>query len=353
MDRRDVLLAESIGENLDALITLDLRGYGVPRILYRAARAPAGGPLVLEAARALVATLGAEQVALIGTGFIFPPWNTGELDGVVGAAAIARALEVGLLVKPAVVVEEELVPAISAVLRVAGLQPVTDPAHFQVRPHTVLVSAFPKDPALAGSAAARLLDLLQPQAMLAIERPGRSASDVYHMGNGVPVTDLAAKVDVLFEEVARRGGLTVAIGDLGNELGLGSLAPTVRRYVPFGERCQCPCQAGIAAAVAAQKVVVAAVSDWGGYALAAAIAFLAGRPEAFLEPDLERRLLERAVEVGLIDGSGYAIPAVDGVPLAYNVRLVDLLREVVQLPLRNRDRFVRMFDLVLAKRMAG
>ena len=35
----------NIGENLDSLMTLDPRGYGVCRILYRAARDYAGEPL--------------------------------------------------------------------------------------------------------------------------------------------------------------------------------------------------------------------------------------------------------------------------------------------------------------------
>lgn len=45
----------NIGENLDSLMTLDPRGYGVCRILYRAARDYAGEPLSVHAAKGLVA----------------------------------------------------------------------------------------------------------------------------------------------------------------------------------------------------------------------------------------------------------------------------------------------------------
>ena len=58
----------NIGENLDSLMTLDPRGYGVCRILYRAARDYAGEPLSVHAAKGLVAHIHSGDLVYIITG---------------------------------------------------------------------------------------------------------------------------------------------------------------------------------------------------------------------------------------------------------------------------------------------
>lgn len=337
MNDRELLLERSVGENLDALVSLDVRGYGVPRTLYTAARAASDGPLIMGAAGALQSRINPNDAVVVATGFVFPPWNKGELDGVVGATAIARALEIGFGAKPVLVAEPELVPGIRTLIQTAGLQPVDSAEALFSLPHTALVIGFTKDASAAQGEAERLIAELSPKAIISIERPGRDTEGVYHMGSATPCTDLAAKIDVLFEAVAASGGLTVAIGDLGNELGLGSLNEAVIAGIPFGD--------SIAAAVKAERVITAAVSDWAGYALAAAIAFKSNNETAFIPPVLLGQLLNKAVDVDLIDGSGYAIAAVDGVGLEYNMRLASMLQEVATMPHRTKERFARMFDM--------
>jgi len=339
MEERNALLERNVGENLDAIVSLDIRGYGVPGTLYQAARSQADGPLIMGAAAALRSVVQPGNAVVIATGFIFPPWNTGELDGVVGASVVARALEIGFGAKPVLVAEPELVGALIKLVRIAGLQPTENISDFLSRPHTALVLGFPKDEVSAREESTRILESVSPKAMISIERPGRSEGGAYHMGNGAPVTELAAKVDILFEDVAQRGALTVAIGDLGNELGLGSLQEAVRAGIPYGDK--------IAAEVPAERVITAAVSDWAGYALAAAIGFQSSNEEACIPADLLGRLLTGAVDAGLIDGSGYAIPSVDGVGLDYNMGLANLLRDVTTMPKRTQGRFEKMFDMKL------
>ena len=106
----------------------------------------------------------------------------------------------------------------------------------------------------------------------------------------------------------------------------------------------------IAASVPADHVITAAVSDWAGYALAAAISFVSGKANAAVSGDQLRQLLWRAVDTGLIDGSGYAIPAVDGVGVDYNARLAATLADIVSLPVQTKERFARMFDLAIELR---
>ena len=50
---RDELEKRNVGENLDALMNLDPRGYGVCRILYAGSRAYTGEPLTMHAAQVL------------------------------------------------------------------------------------------------------------------------------------------------------------------------------------------------------------------------------------------------------------------------------------------------------------
>ena len=50
---RDELEKRNVGENLDALMNLDPRGYGVCRILYAGSRAFTGEPLTMHAAQVL------------------------------------------------------------------------------------------------------------------------------------------------------------------------------------------------------------------------------------------------------------------------------------------------------------
>jgi hypothetical protein len=347
------LLTISVGENIDALVNIDLAGYGVPRAIYAAARRKSRGPLLLTAAQEIQSRVKPNDAVVIGTGFVFPPWNTGELDGLVGASVIARSLDIGLAAKPVIVCEEELVAAASAVARTAGLQPRDNVDRWRKEPHTVLVRSFTKDQRAAPAAAKALLDELAPKVVLSIERPGRSTSAVYHMGNGVDVTTLAAKFDECFVEMRARGGLTVAIGDRGNELGMGAIRDAVRAEIPFGRDCGCPCGAGIAAEVVSDVTITAAVSDWGAYGLAAAIAFVTQKRNALHGPSVEQRILRSAVEAGMIDGSGYAIPAVDGVGEDYNAWLVQILGEVVEYPLRMKARYAAMYERMLRLRAEG
>ena len=51
---RDELEKRNVGENLDALMNLDPRGYGVCRILYAGSRKATGEPLTMHAAQTLV-----------------------------------------------------------------------------------------------------------------------------------------------------------------------------------------------------------------------------------------------------------------------------------------------------------
>lgn len=340
----DEQVTRAVGENVDALVTLDMRGYGVPARLYPRVRERVGAPLVMTAAQGLRSSVNTGDVVLLGTGFVFLPPKKGELDGMVGTALVARAIEIALGAVPVVVVEDELVAAAEALLRTAGLNVCASPEEAVGLKHAAAVVAFPKEVTLAEDSALSLFERLHPRAVMNIERPGRNDRGVYHMGNGQDVTDLAAKYDAVFDLAHRSGIPTLAIGDLGNELGFGDYADVVRDDIPFGETCACPCGRGIAATVGSDYLVVAAVSDWGAYALAACLAHVSGEWKAMVDRNLLSQVLDTAVGAGLLDGSGYAIPAVDGIQPDVNGAFVELLNAAVRYPNEAQSKYRAMYE---------
>lgn len=343
--RRRAQLEQAVAENLDALMTLDMRGYGVPRILYSSARKDYGEPLAMRSGKRLLALAESGRSVLIGSGFVFLPYEKGELDGLVGAVVLARALERARGALPVLVVEAELVQPTQTILREAGLNVVLDAESWQGHPHSAAVVAFTKDASVAADHARELIDTWRPTAVTTIEKPGRNSKGVYHMGNGADVTALAAKFDEVLVAAAARGIDTFAIGDLGNEIGLGGLRDTIHSRIPFGARCACPCEGGMAAEVAADNIIVATTSDWGSYALSASLAFLTGDISVAVDGHTLARLLDCATRNGLLDGSGYAIPSVDGITKADNARFADVLVAAVKYPTDAVARFGRMYDL--------
>jgi len=331
---RDWVL-RAVAENIDNLMTLDLRGWHVGRTLYEAARRQLQQPLAMAAARATLPRMAPGATVVICTGFRTPPWEAGETDGPIGAAVLARATDRFFGATPVVVCEEELVQGMQSLVNAAGLN-IAD-THWQAVewPAGCYVSSFTKDAEAAPGEATRLVDEWSPAVVIAVERPGANAQGVYHSARGVRVSDLAAKIDYLFEKAGDSGALTIGIGDVGNELGMGSLIETALRISPSGGRCECGCESGPSAALVADYPIVASVSDWGAYALAAAWAALLGKPELLHGPELQSRLMVRANQVGLLDGPGVRpTPAIDGVGEEYHRKLVQLLRFVVEEPLK-------------------
>jgi hypothetical protein len=188
-------------------------------------------------------------------------------------------------------------------------------------------TGFPVDRAEAEAAAVALLDRLQPKALIAVERPGAGRDGHYHGGGGFEISSFTAHTDALFAEAKRRKILTIGVGDLGNELGLGVVADDVRAHVPLGEV--------IAAEQAADIAVVANISNWGAYGIAAVLAALVGNDAAFHDGTEELRLIAACVAAGAIDPVGGMLRQyVDGTDARTNAAMVDLLRSLVVLSQR-------------------
>jgi hypothetical protein len=107
----------------------------------------------------------------------------------------------------------------------------------------------------------------------------------------------------LFDWVAehRPDITTIGIGDGGNEIGMGCL-----KWDNIANRLWGEVAARIPCRVATTWNIVAGISNWGGYALAAAVLALSGRTEV-MEPWTCQRELE-VLEQFVMEG-----PAVDGI----------------------------------------
>jgi D-glutamate cyclase len=303
---------------------------GIPVIeLYNACRTRAGGPLTLTAARKLAERVGPGDTVIYATGFVILNYGKPETDGPVGAATLARAIDIGLKATPVFVAEDVATAAMAATATAAGLHP-WDPATARDGRHRAIIEGFPVDSELAKEAALRLLDRYKPSALIAVERPGWNGKHVYHSGGGFDISHFTAKIDYLFEEAKARGILTIGIGDLGNELGMGYIRDAVCQFIPHGAVCQCPCGEGIAAAFEPDLGIMANISNWGAYGVEACLAALLGEPELLHDGDTERRIIEGAVRGGAMDAvSGMLRPYVDGTSTEINVRIVELLHSII------------------------
>jgi hypothetical protein len=265
------------------------------------------------------------------TGFVLHPYNRAETDGPPGALALARALVRGFDAKPLFICPGEAAAALEKLIETAGLPYRTDVEELKNSPPGVGIYTFTKDPLEAATEAEKLLARGKPSYVIAIEAPGANDRGVYHNALGRDVSALEAKSDILFAALQKAGTPSLAIGDLGNECGMGALGDALTRYVPYAAPggCSCGCGGGIAAATAADAVVTATVSNWAAYGITAALAYLLGKPDLLHTPELEDRLLAAAAENGLVDMYGEAIPAVDGLNSGIIKSIITLMAECV------------------------
>ncbi|MBQ7158495.1 MAG: DUF4392 domain-containing protein [Treponema sp.] len=338
----------NVGENLDALMNLDPRGYGVCRILYAGSRKLAGEPTAMRAAKKIHALLrgaSGDTTVLIMTGFVLRPHLQPETDGIVGALLLARALITAYGVTPVLSVHEKNLPAVINCAVTMGLHCYDDIQTARNLPLSFAYVAIPVDAEQAQKKTQFLLDTLQPAFVFATECAGANTQGEYHNALGVNMTELEAKQDALFSGFASRGVPTFAVGDLGNEIGMGALADFITIFVPCS--CKCGCEGGIVAATEADYLVTATVSDWGVYAIIAALAFLAGDISVLHKAQMEEDVLRECCRCGMVDMTGSLLPAIDGFGVEIESWIVSLMRSTVEYALNYRNDF--WFGSVLEK----
>ena len=164
--------------------------------------------------------------------------------------------------------------------------------------------------------AAALLRQLQPDLLISIERCGRNRDDEYLNMRGRSITENTARVDYLFDGSVP----SVGIGDGGNEIGMGNLLDIIPSVDSLPDT---------PAISEVDRLVIASVSNWGGYGLVAAISRLTGR-NLLPSADSEARMVEAMVAAGAVDGTtGDAVPTVDNFSMDENGALLARLHLLV------------------------
>lgn len=170
---------------------------------------------------------------------------------------------------------------------------------------------------------------IAPTHLIALERVGPASDGRCRNMRGDDITEEMAPAHLLFEEAARHSPpiITLGIGDGGNEIGMGKVPiDTIRRNLPHGERIACR--------VPTDFLIVAGVSNWGAYALAAGVAFLRGArlPAELFDGESERALLRIMVEQGpLVDGvTALSTVTVDGLPFEEYIRPLQRMGQLLR-----------------------
>ncbi|PLY15306.1 MAG: hypothetical protein C0631_07535 [Sedimenticola sp.] len=215
----------------------------------------------LRAAKLLSSCRG---TVLIGTGF--PVDNTFETDGPAGAISLYQALE-RIGVEPIIVCGAPVSHALINDYRVIELANGAD-AQKEGR-HTAIET----------------LEQFQPSLVISIERPGQAHDGGYYNMRGELISLNTACFDP-FMELANCP--TIAIGDGGNEIGMGNVHNALRdlNIVPAATLCD--------------ELIVADVSNWGGHALVALLGWL--RQTDLLADFDNQGTLQYLSERGCVDG---------------------------------------------------
>lgn len=237
---------------------------------------------------------------LIATGFYILSAGKHETDGPPGAVAIGNALQ-ALGRRACYVADRHTVPMLRGWL--SDQAPVID---------------FPIADVLSSRRkAGEILERIRPAVVISIERCGRTSRDTYLNMRSMDITRHTARLDYFFDA----GIPSVGIGDGGNEIGMGNLA----RVIPTLDKLP-----GDPAVTPVDRLIIASVSNWGGYGLVASLSCLVKRN---LLPSIaeDRQLIQRMVDTGAVDGtSGDRKYCVDSFSLEENAGLLTRLHRLVE-----------------------
>lgn len=244
---------ETISINIEeALVARNLRGMADVR------------PALQEGycLRAAQTLFDAKGVVLIGTGF--PVTDTFETDGPLGAIALYKTLEkIGST--PYIVCGAPLSQALKNDYRVIDIQ---------------LGKHDKQD-----QEAQAVLDELQPKVVFSIERPGQAEDGHYYNMRGENISARSACFDSFMNQATCP---TIAIGDGGNEIGMGNITEALKSLDIVAATTKC------------DELLVADVSNWGAYGLIAMIGRLAN---ADLLADINPlEILRYLSSLGSVDG---------------------------------------------------
>ncbi len=164
-----------------------------------------------------------------------------------------------------------------------------------------------------------LLSSYKPVCHFSIERCGANKDGLYLNARGVDISPFTAPLDTLFKE-GGKSAPTFAIGDGGNEIGMGNFEEILSDTNYFKNYCVTKCD----------YPIIASVSNWGAYGF---IAKLQKTLSIELMPSLmeiEKYLLFILTK-GCVDGlKGESTMSVDGKPWDFEAKTIDELTQYIK-----------------------
>jgi hypothetical protein len=242
---------------------------------------------------------------MIITGFPIKEAGIGENDGPPGSIILARALE--QLGKEVCILSDRY----SESMLTSGLEVVDSSS-------SLVIASFDADLGYFHE----IIDTWTPDVLVAIERPGKGADGHFHSMNGTILDDMLADTDLLFKAAQDQSIKTIAIGDGGNELGMGKFKREIQMNVKHGDK--------IASELSADDVIVSSVSNWGAMALVAAISM---RVQIDLLCNQHRfmQIMTAIHSQGAVDGvTKKNAFSVDGYALDENLDVFNRFKEIIK-----------------------
>lgn len=249
--------------------------------------------------------LNLSQTVVIVTGFVIKSAGVGETDGPPGALALAYSLEV--LGKKVVIVTDKY----SEKLLRVGAELLNLEASIHI---------FREN--MEEQQAEEIIKKYEPDHIIAIERPGRNIENRSYSMMGEDITEFCPNTDLLFINAKQHNITTSAVGDGGNEVGMGKVMDVVKKHVFKGNI--------ICAQVETDNLIAAGVSNWGAFAICAGLCITNNNVIMYGEETYED-VLKKIVKAGAVDGcSKKNEPTVDGLSYEENLSVFLKLRNIAE-----------------------
>lgn len=229
---------------------------------------------------------------LLTTGFYVA--GHAETDGPVGTMALAKAL-IKLGYRPVIITDEYC----RGFFEIEGLEVRYMDVEDGKKEYQALLREY------------------EPVCLISIERCGRNIRNDYANMRGISIKSETAKTDLLFE-IARKTRIpTFGVGDGGNEIGMGNFKEIITEKLSL-----IPCD------VEVDDLVIATVSNWGAYAIAA---YMQKMKKVKVLPSYSEveRYLKKIVKLGSVDGvTKKQMLSVDGFSMEVEKEILEELHRV-------------------------
>ncbi len=298
LDEFNNLNVFSAFDKIEEIISLNLENRGMDKIKLE-------GQL-----KSCVTSLNASDTVVIVTGFAIKVAEIGETDGPPGALALAYALE--SINKKVIIVTDKY----SEIF-------LRDGAKLLNLNSELYIFEENKE----NEQASEVIKKYKPNHIIGIERPGRGVDNKCYSMNGDDITKFCPNTDLLFIKARENNIPTSAIGDGGNEVGMGKVRELVTRYVNKGNV--------ICAEFESDNLIIAGISNWGAYGICAGLSII-NNYMIMYDEEMYEKISTEMLKKGAVDGCSRKQEAtVDGLSYEQNLEVFLKLRLLAQMNVKS------------------